>query len=241
MNYYSLCKNNQQEKIDKKLDDLFGKKCGGFFIELGAFDGITQSNTCFFERNRGWKGILIEPQHDQYLKCCANRPNSVVIHGCCVSNEYPGTKIVGDFAGSSLLASTMTEYNNGNILAVTPPQGMNSPHIPGKMVEVDAYTLEKILDMHYDGSQEIDFLSLDTEGYELQIIRGLNLDKYRPIFLLIEIMDYNYDAIVKYLQDKQYTLVRNFSGYNKKDNPYWGGNHNDYLFARNNANMTIAK
>ena len=56
--------------LDKKLDILFNNKEKGFYIELGAFDGITQSNSYFFELNRNWKGILIEPSKSAFELCC---------------------------------------------------------------------------------------------------------------------------------------------------------------------------
>jgi hypothetical protein len=49
------------QPLDLKLDALFGQKTGGVFIELGANDGLTQSNTAFFEFSRGWTGLLVEP------------------------------------------------------------------------------------------------------------------------------------------------------------------------------------
>ena len=56
--YYSLS-DSKGNPLDKKLDSLFNHKNNGFYIELGAFDGITQSNTYFFELNRNWSGLLI--------------------------------------------------------------------------------------------------------------------------------------------------------------------------------------
>jgi hypothetical protein len=99
------------------------------------------------------------------------------------------------------------------------------------LCKVPAITLEAILDTHL-GSNTIDFLSLDTEGYELPILKGLNLDKYRPSYMLIEIYTKDYDEIVRFLESKRYTLHSNFSNYNKTTNPGWDGTHNDYLFVR---------
>jgi len=80
----------------------------------------------------------------------------------------------------------------------------------------------------------IDFLSLDTEGYELNILKGLSLDKYRPRYMLIEIYNKDLNAIVSHLKEFNYTLESNFSNYNYIDNPHWDGTHNDYLFTTMN-------
>ena len=210
---YSL-NDSKGEPLDKKLDILFNHKKDGFFIELGAFDGITQSNTYFFELYRNWKGLLIEPSKESFDLCSKNRPNSIVVNCCCVSNTYNDIKIQGDF-NSTLMSSVNGERLNSNSL-----------------IQVNALTLEKILDEN-NINKEIDFLSLDTEGYELQVLEGLNLEKYRPKYLLIEIYRKDYNNILSYLQSKNYTLHSNFTNYNHIDSPIWDGTHNDFLFYDN--------
>jgi hypothetical protein len=99
------------------------------------------------------------------------------------------------------------------------------------LIKVNAITLEKILDEHCN--TEIDFLSLDTEGYELNILKGLNLEKYRPKFMLIEVYTKDFTNIVNYLNMNNYKLHSNVTNYNKIDNPGWDGTHNDFLFIDN--------
>tara|TARA_B110000483_G_scaffold216395_1_gene267871 strand:- start:8397 stop:8750 length:354 start_codon:yes stop_codon:yes gene_type:complete len=98
------------------------------------------------------------------------------------------------------------------------------------LVAVQTSTLNKILSEYINDNQIIDFLSLDVEGYELEVLKGLNLQKYRPIYLLIEVYNTDYDNLVAYLLQNNYKLVCNFSNYNKLDNPVWDETHNDYLF-----------
>lgn len=219
-NYYIMLLDNTQcysmtdskgVPLETKLDVLFKFKTNGFYIELGGFDGLTQSNTAFFEFNRNWSGILIEPSINAFEKCRTNRPNSIVLNYCCVSNEYNDKKIKGDF-DSSIMSSVNGVRLDSNILT-----------------EVDAITLNNILDQHCNG-KEITFLSLDTEGYELFILQGLNLNKYRPKFMLIEIYNKDYNAIQEHLNQNNYKLHSNFTNYNNIDNPIWDGTHNDYLF-----------
>jgi len=210
MQSYSLTDNTGKE-LDKKLDDLFQQKDNGFFIELGANDGLTQSNTAMLEFMRGWKGILIEPSPSAYELCKVNRPGSITLNYACVSNEYTDKSVKGDF--------------NGKIMSSVDGLRLQSE----KTIDVAAITLESILDK-YAAYKNINFLSLDTEGYELNILKGLNLDKYRPQYMLIEIYSKDYKEIYDYLESKQYTLHSNFTNYNKETNPLWDGTHNDYLF-----------
>jgi hypothetical protein len=94
--------------------------------------------------------------------------------------------------------------------------------------------LERLLDQYTNPGQIIDLLSLDTEGYELPILRGLNLNKYRPRYMLIEIYAKDFNEIVSFLLSHNYMLHSNFSNYSLATNPHWDGTHNDYLFVDKN-------
>jgi len=199
--------------LDYKLDMLFNQKQKGFFIELGANNGLTQSNTAFFEKYRNWKGILIEPSLQGFEQCKINRPNSLCLNYACVSNEYNEECIKGDFIDNNCMSSI-----NGNRLQ------------RNLLINVKATTLEKILKEHVKSNYQIDLLSLDVEGYELNVLKGLNLEINRPKYMLIEVYTKDYDEIISYLEKYNYKLHSNFSNYNSKDNPFWDGTHNDFLF-----------
>ena len=211
---YSHC-DSKRVPLQNKLNKIFNKK-GGFFIELGANNGLLQSNTAYLEKKMEWSGILIEPSLKGYEACKKNRPNSVCLNYACVSNDYKDDYIEGDFKDNHPMGSI-----NGNRLGRQ------------NMVKIKAITLEKILDEHCHTN--IDFLSLDTEGYELEILKGLNLNKYRPKFMLIEIYTKDYENIVNFLNLQNYKLHSNFTNYNKIDNPGWDGTHNDFLFVDNTS------
>ena len=168
----------------------------------------------FFEFYRDWTGVLIEPSKGSYDLCCKNRPKSIVLNMCCVSDTYDSDTIKGDF-NSITMASVNGERLRSN-----------------NLVEVKAATLDNIINSHLK-NKNIDLLSLDTEGYEFEILKGLLLDKNRPHYLLIEIYKKDYVNIYNFLSSKNYSFHSNFSNYNKIDKPNWDGTHNDFLFYDN--------
>jgi FkbM family methyltransferase len=196
--------------LDLKMDALFGGKRGGFFIELGAYDGLTQSNTAFFEFSRGWTGVLVEPSAEQYTKCVAARPKSHCFNYACVSDSYTDEYISGDFT-SGLMSSV-------------------TGRIDAEKSSVPAKPLGQILDS-IPNLPPIDFISLDVEGYEQDVLEGLDLEKYRPRYMLIEVYKHKFNELSYFLDTHRYSLVENMSMYNHETNPIWDGSHNDYLFS----------
>ncbi len=201
---------NEGERFDKKLDTFFEKKEDGFFIELGANDGLEQSNTAFLEFYRGWTGLLIEPSPEAFAKCILNRPGSICKNVACVSSDYKDSFVTGDFDGGMM--SSIGGKRTGK----------------STRINVNAKPLEQLLqEIH---PKEIDFMSLDVEGEELNVLQGMNLQVYRPHYILIEIYKDKYNSIMSFMDEHQYECIENFSNYNKTDNPCWDGLTNDYLF-----------
>ena len=200
--------NNKKIPFDYFLnDEIFKNKENGFFIELGAFDGLVQSNTAFFEKYKNWTGVLVEPSREKYEECLKNRPNSECFNFACSFEEK----------------EVKFNHENGMMTKIVIGEGDYS---------CEAIRLENILDQ-CDIPPNIDFLSLDVEGYELEVLIGINLDKYRPNYMLIELWDTNQDEVNNFLEKNNYKCLMNLSNYNLLDNPSWGHNghtHNDFLF-----------
>ena len=204
-----------------KLVELFNKKENGFYIELGANTGLNVSNTALLEAKYNWTGILIEPSTWGCEECKKNRPNNIILQYACVSNDFESSVVDGDFVDGHPMASIgqtrRTTDNNGN---------------PPRHETVPATTLEKILDEHLSGNKQIDFLSLDTEGYEYNILKGMNLKKYSPTYVLIEIYIDDFKKIVELMLSNNYILHSCITNFNHIDNPIWDGTCNDYLFIK---------
>lgn len=203
--------NCKREPITKRILEYIGNIENGFYIEAGAYDGILQSNTKFLEEELNWTGILIEPSPQVFLDLEKNRPNNININKCLVASNYSDLTISGSF-------------DNGPMSSVGNMRYLEN----AKLINVPCEPLSKTLD--YLDIQKIDFMTIDTEGYELFVLDGLNLNKYRPTYLLVEIYETDKEIIINYLTKFNYILLENITNYNKLDNPGWDGTHNDYLF-----------
>lgn len=190
--------------LDSKMSKYLPE--GGFFIEAGANDGVSQSNTLMYEE-RGWKGLLIEPNPVKYNSCKINRPSAIVENCALVSDEYPEQTIKGYFSHTQYAESLMAtiEGIKGSI-----------EHSDDALIEVPARTLASILEQH--NIEKIDWLSLDVEGYEIQVLKGLNLKKHRPRVILIELWDHQYENVKKFLEEAGYEQIDKLS-------------YHDYLFS----------
>ena len=77
-----------RNKIDETLESLMPYQ-NGFFVELGAHDGALASNSYYFELKKNWRGVLVEPCPNLYLKCLKRRgKNNFVYHNACVPFDY---------------------------------------------------------------------------------------------------------------------------------------------------------
>jgi hypothetical protein len=203
--------NCKREPITKRILEYISNIENGFYIEAGAYDGVLQSNTKFLEEEYNWTGILIEPSPKVFLELEKNRPNNINVNKCLVSPWHSSKTIKGAF-------------DNGPMSSVGNIRNLKNV----ELIDVECDTLENILD-YYD-IQKIDFMTVDTEGYELEVLQGLNLLKHRPLYIMIEIYETQKKELFQFMEDMNYMLLENITNYNLLDNPGWDGSHNDYLF-----------
>jgi len=183
--------------MDTKIDAAIDRD-GGFFVEAGANDGFTQSNTYWLERFRGWNGILIEPMPTHYEECRLERPGATIVNAALMPAAAPGQ--TGRMQFGELKSSVHGTQPEGEQEWVKPGLvlGWRDPH----EVEVPARTLSSIIDEH--DAPEIDLLSLDIEGFEPQALAGLDLDRHAPRWIVVEVHDLESgrEAIEEALRDR---------------------------------------
>lgn len=203
--------------LDEKLLKYLNFK-NGFFIEAGANDGISQSNTALYEFEYGWKGLLVEPNTKKCFECKKRRKNSIVENYALVSTSYEGNFISGDFAHQDYSSSLMSMVlDEGDWCDDVMKESQTSRKENQTIIEVPAITLNKLLENH--NIKNIDFFSLDVEGYEISVLNGFNIEKYLPTYVLIETTTFEnrIKTILEYMENKNYKVVERLSC-------------NDYLF-----------
>lgn len=164
--------------MDEKLEKYLSKS--GFFVEAGANDGFHESNTYYLERFRGWTGLLVEPIPELYEDCRKERRNSRVVNCALVSSEYEKDSVALVYGNLiSQVRESLTE-NALDRLRWT----ASRIHVAPYEVSVPARTLSSLLDEI--GVAKVDFMSLDVEGYEAEVLGGLDLARHAPEFLLVE-------------------------------------------------------
>ena len=193
-------------KMDRKIVEYLPAR-DGFFVELGANDGITQSNTYHFERFRNYSGILIEPIPDKFIECRRNRSSRNFFVNCaCVGFGFTGNFV--NLVYSNLMTTTLD--GTSDILDRYSHALSGAQFIKEQTYEfqIQARTLNSIL-IEAKAPNRIDFLSLDVEGSELEVLKGVNFESYTFSIICVESRDIS--RISDYLSDKNYELVKELS------------------------------
>jgi len=193
-------------ELDSKLEKYLNFR-DGFFIEAGANDGYSQSNTYFLETEKGWTGLLVEGIPALYKKCRKLRNRSKVYNCALVGNDFQLPTIKMHFANLMSVVDGALKTEEEKIAHIN--DGIKVQKLRGSYsIEVKARTLESILD-DLPECPVIDFFSLDVEGFELDVLKGLNLDKYRPRYILVEAR--YFDEVNSFLLSKDYELLEKLS------------------------------
>ena len=189
----------------------------GTFIEAGAHDGLTQSNTALLEFSYGWSGVLVEPIPELAARCRANRPGSHVEQAALVPRGHPAV-IEMTFCNRSSIVSGGRGSPEADAAWLDacrriPDQSQLEPY----SVTVPARPLSSIVDEC--GLDRVDFISLDLEGYEAPALRGIDFERHRPGLLLVEISN-DRQAVEKVLEP-WYDAIAELSDHRAEEPPWY--------------------
>lgn len=201
--------------LDSILEPHLETSRQGYFVELGANDGLDQSNTYFLEREFGWRGLLVEPSLNRYLELIRNRhEGNAFACAACVPFDYDGEFVRLTYANLMTISRSLPSDLGDSSAHIA--SGIRFLASKAEVVDFGAVarTLDALLD-EASAPRRIDLLSLDVEGAEIAVLRGVNHAKYRFDRLLIE--SRSIDTLVNYLAEHGYRLRAQLS-------------HHDFLF-----------
>jgi FkbM family methyltransferase len=158
------------------VGDLYDKT----FLEFGATDGISLSNSYMLEKNLGWTGVLAEPSPQWHAKLKNNRPNTKILTDCIWKSS--GEKL--DFFVSDVgVLSTLVDFKHNDLSSM--PNNTEARIKNGKVVEVETVSINEVMETNFNGNSP-SYVSIDTEGSEYEILNSLDFEKYRPVVFTIE-------------------------------------------------------
>lgn len=190
---------NGYDGLDKRMLKYINYR-NGFYIECGANDGVNQSNTWYFEKTLGWKGLLIEPVEEVFDELKKNRSK----------RNFFFKRALRPFS-----------YKNKNVfLKINPKDSLSTRSTTDDIdsrvqIKVQSSNLNFLLDK-IKAPKIIDFFSLDVEGDEFQVLKGINFKKYTFSYILVE--SYELKKLKNFFNNYNYKYVKKMS------------NRNDHLF-----------
>lgn len=186
---------------DYVYNTFFKNKKDGFFLEIGADDGIRFSNCYFFENVLNWDGIAIEARKDAYEKLKNNRKCSCI--NAVLSDKEETTDFLQIDGYGLGLSGLIDKYDKRHIERIK----HEIKHIDNKgsvEIKVNTQKLDNILSQY--NINYIDFLSIDTEGSEIDILSTIDFNKYYIDIITIE-DNYNDTLLTQFFIDRGYKHV----------------------------------
>lgn len=183
-----------QYQEDLIIDSLLSSKNKGFYIDIGANDPDVLSNTKRFYL-KGWSGINIEPNPNLYNKLVASRPKDINLN-------YGVSSSKGVLTFYVMSADTLSSFDK--------KAAIESGKLHGATlvdeIMVNTLPLTDVFN-NYVHSQ-VDFMSVDTEGYDLIVLDSNDWTKFRPYAVMVEV-NQNDSEIVRFMEGKDYLLIYN--------------------------------
>jgi FkbM family methyltransferase len=176
VNYFQTHTSYSQEGEDMVLRSFYEgkKKYNGFFVDVGAHHPSRFSNTNYFYK-KGWHGINIEPTPGAINAFKMFRGRDINLN-----------------IGISEVKDLLTFYCfnepalNGFSKEISQERNTSNKYKIVKEVKVETLPLAQVLDSNLPSGQQIDFLTIDVEGLDLQVLKSNNWDKYKPTYILVE-------------------------------------------------------
>ena len=169
-----------QDGQDQFVFERLGGKRGGVFLEVGAFDGVTFSNTCALERRFGWTGIAVEPSPTACSLLRSNR-SCIVINACIAAS--PGIVRYLHIEGAAAMLSGIVSHYDARHLGRIERE-IQAVGGEGRELDMPCHTIDGLA--RDNDLSRIDYLSVDTEGGELEILESVDFTRLDVNLITVE-------------------------------------------------------
>ena len=192
-----------QDRQDECLEiNIFNGFKNGFFMDIGAHDGISYNNTLYFEKTNNWNGVNVEANKVVYDKLVINRPNNININ-CAVCNKDGEDEFLFNSGYTEMLSGLKNNFDQRHIERIKRENIERGGTT--EIVKVNTRKIETICDEY--NINHINYLSIDVEGAEFDVIKSINFDK---VFIDVIGFENNFQdvslPIIKYLESKNFVI-----------------------------------
>jgi len=200
-----------KDLLDQKIIDRIDTS-PNFYIEIGANDGVRLSNTLALELYFGWRGILLEPISKSFraLEKNRSRRRNVLLNIACVASDNKAEKVEMIYCDLMSIALGLdSDVSDPSEHAIRGSKFLK-PGVELRREVVEASTMTSAL-VHAEAPESIGFLSLDVEGAELEVLRGIDFHTYHIEWILVE--SRNPERIATFLRRHGYRMREALSTY----------------------------
>jgi FkbM family methyltransferase len=193
-NNISKSKQYFHELLNDKFysDVIFKNKSTGYYVEIGALDGFTHSQSVHFEKLKNWDGIIVEPSPQWLPELTKNRKCNICTNP--ISDVRETNKfVVRSFLAYSHLIDIEEEYGPSDVI---------------ETIDVETITMTDLFDK-YNTPTEIDWVAIDTEGYELRILTKYFEENEKYKINLISFEHAYEEFVIDFFKDKPYVKIHN--------------------------------
>jgi len=189
-----------QEGEDQILRRIFELKKVGFYIDVGAHHPKRFSNTYLFYK-RGWRGINIDAMPGSMYSFNKTRPRDINLElGVAEKKTQLDYYVLNEPALNGFSRDLSQERHTAE-----------SSYLIKDVIKVDVFHLHEVLDHYLPAGQSIDFMSVDVEGLDFQVLRSNDWNRYRPTYVLAEVLgsslhEIEQSEIGQFMRDKGYVI-----------------------------------
>ena len=207
INIISSAHENYQSQYgqDRIINETYFKdKKNGVFLDIGAHDGKTLSNTYYFEKFLSWNGMCIEPTPKVFKELQKNR-DCILIEGCAWNEDtIKKFRVIEGY--SEMLNGLIDAYHNDHEKRIQSEVKTFSQTVND--IDMKCYNITNLLIKN--NLTNIDFLSIDIEGGELEVLMAIDFSKINVNVILVENC-YNNNKINNFLNKNNYEFIKKIS------------------------------